>query len=137
MINHIPVPEELLERVIAITQPIAPSITTELRALLDGPGVEPVATLVEPPLDSMKDDFWMTEEDATRLSKLPYGTTLYLAAPPTPTQAIPDGWQLVPKEPTKEMLRSMRRQRGYEMQEQRMYSEAIAAAPQPDEENKE
>ena len=60
---------------------------------------EPVATVIKKGADR----YWMSE----RMGTLPDGThTLYLAPGEHPAPSIPEGWKLVPIEPTPEMMRA-------------------------------
>lgn len=68
-----------------------------IQDLLDGPGVEPVGEFVK----CIDSDYPMLEWAASYTPK--FGDRLYLASPSAPVQAVPDGWQWVPKEPTWEM----------------------------------
>lgn len=78
------VPVELLERILSITQPIAPAISAEIRSVIAGL----------------------------------------------------DGWQLVPTEPTAEMLLAAWHEGWFSTQELRVhYKVMLAAAPQPPKES--
>jgi hypothetical protein len=64
----------------------------------------------------------------------PYETRTLYTHPTTPAPAVPDGWVLVPVEPTQKMLDAMERQwacGAYRDMSRREYRAMIAAAPVP------
>lgn len=97
----------------------------KLRGIIDGPGVEPVATVSD--AYDCNGLHWHCQHPPAD------GTPLYLAAPSAP--AVPDGWQLVPTKATQAMTEAFYNIHSNCFAEQ--YAAMLAAAPQPQIEDKE
>lgn len=93
-----------------------PDEYVEVAAWLCGIPAQPTPSFADAYCGAMEEiAIWkkraLEAEDLNRKFIAEINGPTHMGEPPQPAQSVPDGWQLVPIDPTDEMLRAIRRQR--------------------------